>query len=103
MLSLFSDLSLYNFIRFHYTLNAVIGPVTCVVLAVIVSWITEELITLEEDVDSFQETNLDTLHVDSSQETKLDTLNVDSLEYLMGVNFLSNKRGYVRSVDFINL
>ncbi|KAL7636005.1 UNVERIFIED_CONTAM: hypothetical protein RMT77_013823 [Armadillidium vulgare] len=90
--------------QISYTLNAVIGPVTCVVLAGIVSWITgnqkiqetspkfitpfvrkfywtkEELIALEEDVDSFQETNLDTLHVDSSQETKLDTLNVDSLQ-----------------------
>ncbi|KAB7501840.1 hypothetical protein Anas_12059 [Armadillidium nasatum] len=66
--------------QISYTLNAVIGPVTCVVLAAIVSWITEELIILEENVDSFQETNLDTLHVDSSQETKLDALNVDSLQ-----------------------
>ncbi|KAL7636004.1 UNVERIFIED_CONTAM: hypothetical protein RMT77_013822 [Armadillidium vulgare] len=90
--------------QISYTLNAVIGPVTCVFLAVIVSWITgnqkiqetspkfiapfvrkfywtkEELIILEEDVDSFQETNFDTLHVDSSQETKLDSLEVSKLD-----------------------
>ncbi|KAL7636000.1 UNVERIFIED_CONTAM: hypothetical protein RMT77_013818 [Armadillidium vulgare] len=82
--------------QISYTLYGAIGTVTCVVFAVIVSYITgnqkiqetspkfitpflrkfywtkEELIALEEGVDSSQEAELDTFPVDPFQEPKLD-------------------------------
>ncbi|KAL7632128.1 UNVERIFIED_CONTAM: hypothetical protein RMT77_017552 [Armadillidium vulgare] len=90
--------------QISYTLYMAIGTLTCIGFAVFVSYITgnqkiqetspkfiiplirkfywtkEELIALEEEVDSFQEAELDTFPVDSFQETKNDTFNVDSLK-----------------------
>ncbi|RXG69104.1 hypothetical protein Avbf_11766, partial [Armadillidium vulgare] len=43
-------------------------------------WFCQELIALEEDVDSFQEAELDTFPVDSFQETNIDTFKVDSFQ-----------------------